>query len=93
MSDVQLLPLNGELLYTFDFSADVPDQATVSQIDYVVPSQLTQFVDSDNLGAAKGTAGLKVHSSGKHGMTLQVECKATLSNQEKVVKYLTIRID
>lgn len=93
MSDLQLLPLNGELLYTFDFSAEVPSGTTVTQIDYVVPAQLTQFADSDDLANKKGTAGFRVGASGKHGMTLQVEAKATLSNSEKVPKYLTIRID
>jgi len=90
--DLQLLPINGELLYTFDFTADVPEDVTVDAIDYVVPAQLTQYVDVDDLANFKGTAGFKCSVSGKHGMIVQVECKATLSNSEKVPKYLTIRL-
>lgn len=91
-NDLQLLPINGELLYTFDFSADVPVGATVTAIDYVIPSGLTGYVDSDDLGNNKGTIGLRVNTA-KHGQTYQVEAKAILSNTEKVPKYLTIRID
>ncbi len=94
--DVQLLPRGGELLYTFDFSADIPASSpavSISSIDYTVPAELTQFADSDSLSAYKGTAGFRWHATdGKHGMTLLVKCVATLSNTEKVPKYLTIRL-
>jgi len=93
MSDLQLLPINGELLYTFDFTNEVPAAVTVTAIDYVVPVQLAQFADSDDLANKKGTIGLRKGTSGAHGQTLQVEAKATLSNNEKVPKYLTVRID
>lgn len=92
MSDLQLLALTGELLYTFNFAAECADPLTVSSIDYVVPSQLTQFADSDDLVNKKGTIGLRVSASGLHGQTCVVEAKATLSNTEKVTKYLTVRI-
>lgn len=93
MSDLQLLPINGELLYTFDWSPDVTGSVTVTAIDYVVPAQLVQFADSDDLVNKKGTIGLRKGATGAHGQTLQVEGKATLSNGEKVPKYVTIRID
>ena len=92
MSDLQLLAVTGELLYTFDFTLEVPGAATVTAIDYVVPTQLTQFADSDDLANKKGTIGLRVSGSGLHGHTCVVEAKATLSNSEKVTKYLTVRV-
>lgn len=93
MSFLTLLPLNGELLYTFDFTDTVPDNATIVSIDYAVPSQLTQFADLDDLGNKKGSIGLKAHASnGKHGQTLIVTATANLSNNEKVASHLTIRL-
>lgn len=92
MSALQLLPINGELLYTFDFSAEVPDAVTVDSIDYTLPSQLESFADVDALASKKGTIGLRATATGTHGMTLQVEATANLSNSEKVVQYLTVRL-
>jgi hypothetical protein len=93
MSDLQLLPLGGELLYTFDFTLEVPSLVTVTGIDYTVPSELTQFADNDDLANKKGTIGLRAHATnGKHGQTAQVKAVATLSNTEKVPKYLAIRL-
>lgn len=93
MSDLQLLALGGELLYTFDFALEVTDPVTVTGIDYTVPSELTQFADSDDLPNKKGTIGLRPHATnGKHGQTVQVKAVATLSNSEKVPKFMTVRI-
>ena len=96
MSDLQLLPIGGELLYTFDFALEVPQASpltTVTGIDYTVPSELTQFADNDDLANKKGTIGLKPHATnGKHGQTVQVRAVANLSNTEKVAKFMTVRI-
>lgn len=95
MSDIQLLPLNGELFYTFDFTDEIPSGISITQIDYVVPAQLVQFADSDDLANKKGTAGFRKGATGAHGQTLVVEAKAITSSSppEKIPKYLTIRID
>lgn len=92
MSDFQLLPLTGELLYTFDFSAEVPESVDVESVAYTVPAQLTQMDTSDDLDNARSTILLKASASGKHAMTLQVQAQATLSNSEKLDKYMTVRL-
>jgi hypothetical protein len=88
--------MGGELLYTFDFSEQIPassPQVSISAIDYTIPSELTSIADTDDLANYKGTLGLKPHATnGKHGQTLLVKAVASLSNSEKVPLYLTIRI-
>ncbi len=92
-ADLQLLVIGSKLLYTFDFSAEVPSPATVTGIDYTLPSQLSSFVDQDDLANSKGTLGLEAHTTnGKHGQTVQVKAVATLTNNEKVTQLLNVRL-
>ena len=88
-SDLQALAKDGKLLYTFDWAAEVPAAVTInSPVVYVIPSPLSQFASSEDLGNKKSTIGLQ---GALHGETYQVQAKATLSNTEVVVKNLTVR--
>lgn len=87
-NDLQALAVNGKLLYTFDWSDVMPAGQTLNSIDYVLPTPLTTFADSDDLANFKGTVGIQ---GAVHGATYQVQAKGTLSNGEHVVKNLTIR--
>jgi hypothetical protein len=92
-ADLQLLPINGQLLYTFDWTPDVPGGATLTAVDYVLPagSKLTQFADSDDLPNRRGTIGLR-NNTARKGDTYEIEARGTLSNGEQVPKYMTLRI-
>ena len=88
MSDLQAFHVGGKLLYTFDWTAEVPATVTITQIDYVLPVGITQFADSDDLANFNGTGGFQGFA---HGGTYQVVAKATLSNAEIIPKTLTVR--
>ena len=89
MSDLQAFHVGGKLLYTFDWTLEMPaGGVTISSIDYVLPTGITQFADSDDLVNFKGTGGFQGFA---HGGTYQVVAKATLSNQESIPKTLTVR--
>jgi hypothetical protein len=93
-ADLQLLPINGELLYTFDWSVDVPAGVSMSAASYIIPAALEKFTQVDDLANKKSTVGFRSNAgAAKHGQTFVVEAKATLSNSEKPPKYLTIRMD
>lgn len=88
MSDLQAFHVGGKLLYTFDWSAEIPGAATMSAIDYVLPTGVTQFADADDLVNFRGTGGFEGFA---HGQTYQIVAKATLSNSEVIPKTLTVR--
>ena len=95
MSALQLLALSGELIYTFDFSAEIPATSpatSVSSVTVTVPAELTKVGQTDDLANKRTNVLLKAAAGGKHGMSLQVEAKATLSNTEKIVQYMTVRL-
>jgi hypothetical protein len=87
-ADLQALAVAGQLLYTFDWAAEVPAAVTIISVAYVLPSPLTQFASSEDFGNKKSTIGLQ---GALHGETYQVRATATLSNTEQVVKNLSVR--
>lgn len=89
MNDLQVFHVGGKLLYTFDWKAEIPAGATMTQIDYVLPTGgITQFADSDDLVNFRGTGGFQGFA---HGGTYQVVAKATLSNLKVIPKTMTVR--
>lgn len=85
MNDLHLLPVEGEIAYTFDFSDVVIAPATVTAI-VITAGDLTAFNQTDDLANKKTTVGLK---GAVHGVTYNVQARATLSNGEKVPKDAT----
>jgi hypothetical protein len=88
MSDLFAHAPAGELLYTFDWSADVPSGVSITQVDYTLPSPLQSFADADDFPNKRSTIGIR---GVLHGATYQVHALATLSSGEKVPKTLVIR--
>lgn len=86
MSDLFLIPVDGELAYTFDFSDVVIAPTTVTAIAVSAPSPLTAFGQTDDLANKKTVVGLK---GAAHGQRYVVQALATLSNGEKVPKDAT----
>lgn len=83
MSDLLLLPCDGELAFQFDFTDMVVAPTTLVSVTYTVPSPLTAFGQTDDLANFKSTIGLK---GAVHGQTYVVQALGTLSNGEKVPK-------
>lgn len=83
MNDLQLIPVDGEIAYTFDFSDVVIAPATLVSVSYTIPSPLTGFNQTDDLVNKKSTIGLK---GAVHGQTYVVQALGVLSNGEKVPK-------
>lgn len=78
-----------ELIWTFDFAAEVPAGVTVSSILTTVPSGLTKEAETQDLANRKSAVRI---SGGTHGQTYLVKSVATLSNSEKVEGFLTLRV-
>ncbi|HRC61642.1 MAG TPA: hypothetical protein PLX85_00275 [Dehalococcoidia bacterium] len=76
------------LIYTFDFSDEVPAGVSVTAIAIVAPAPLTTSGKTDDLPNKQ----TRVLISGAiHGQTYQVEATATLSNGETVPLSATLR--
>lgn len=88
MSDVFVQDVTGELLYTFDFSADVPLGVTVTSIDVTAPAPLALFASSNDYANKRKTVGLRGFL---HGAIYQVLAVATLDSSEKQPKTITVR--
>ena len=100
-NDLQVLAVDGKLLYTFDWTAEIPASSpltTISSVAYSVPSAaaspapasdvLTFFTTSNAFSSYQATIGIQ---NAIHGKTYQVQAAATLSNGEVVVKDITIK--
>ena len=81
-----LLHPNESLVYTFDFSGDLPVSVTVISVVVSVPSPMTQTG-----GSLTGAAYTVLLSGVVHGVTYNVNALATLSNGELVSRTVAIR--
>ena len=90
MNDFQLLPVGGELYYTPDFSADVPEDVTVSAIAFTVEpaASLTLEAQADDLASCRSSIRV---SGSQHMRHYVVKAAATLSNGETLVRSISIR--
>ncbi len=88
MSDLQVLGPSGKLLYTFDFTDEIPAGQTLTGVAFTVPPPLAVYATSPDLANKKSTVGLQ---SSVHGGTYQVRADGTLSNGEIIPKTLTVR--
>lgn len=78
----------GELLYTFDWSADIPVGVALSSVAYTVPIPLDKYIDTPDIANKKSTIGLR---GAVHAGLYEVLALATLNSGEKVPKAITIR--
>lgn len=87
MADLFTHAPGGELLYTFDFTNEVPDGAAITGIDYEVPAPVEKYVDSDDLANKRGVIGLRgVPNGGPYLIT----AIATINNGEKAPLTLVV---
>lgn len=76
-----LLDPDAGLIYTFDFSSEVPSGASITSITITAPAPLTVTGKTDDLPNKTSRALL---SGAVHGMVYQVEAKALLNNGETI---------
>ena len=87
MNDFQFLPVESALFYTADFTDMLPAAVTVTACVWTCSPALTVGSQTDDFAHAKST--VKV-SGGTHGITYNLQAKATLSNSEIVVKDIAL---
>ena len=83
-----LIDPDAGLIYTFDFSADVPSGVNVTAITVTAPSPMTANAKTDDLPNKQTRVRL---GGAVHGSTYQVEARATLDNGETVPLTATFR--
>lgn len=88
MSEHFLLNVGAELLYTFDFSADISAPATLASVTYSADSPLVTFGQLDDLTNKRSTIGVK---GAAHGNTYVLQATGTTSLGEKIVKDVTLQ--
>lgn len=76
-----LIDPDAGLIYTFDFSSEVPSGVSVTSITITAPSPLVVTGKTDDL-TNKSTRALL--SGAVHGMVYQVEARAVLNNGETI---------
>ena len=87
MNDHQLLPVEGALAYTVDFTDVLPAAVTVTACVWSSTPALTLDSQSDNFANNKST----IKASGAaHGVTYTLQAKGTGSNGETYVKDITV---
>jgi len=78
-----------ELIYQFDFSAEVPAGVSVSSVTIVAPAPLTVSGKTDDL---PNKASKALFSGGLHGGIYECVGTATLNNGEKIDESFTLRV-
>lgn len=86
MNDFQVIPVTGKLLFTVDFTDQVPTGVTVTQVIWSAVPALTLNGQSNDLANKKSSIRAELPS---HGVTYQVKAVATLENGEEVPKFWT----
>ena len=90
MNAFQLLPVQGKLAYTFDFSDVIPSTSpltTVSSITVTADSAVTVGTQTDVLASYKTTV---IFSGLSHAGQYLAQAIAVLSNGEEIPKDLTL---
>jgi hypothetical protein len=96
MAALQFIATNGKLLFTFDWTLEIPStspETTISSVEYVLPSntsppELVTFTTSEDFANYLSTVGLE---GAVHGKTYYVAALATLSNGEVVAQGVTLK--
>jgi hypothetical protein len=89
MNDYQVLPVGGELIYTPDFSADVPAGSAVTAIAFTVEPAGSLALAGQSNDYAEGQASIRVSGSA-HGGRYTLKATATLDNGEVIPKFIAI---
>lgn len=83
MNDYQVLPVQGDLAYTVDFTDVLPAAVTLSSVAWTISPQITLASQSNDYANALST--IKV-SGATHAVQYVLQALGTLSNGEVVPK-------
>lgn len=83
MNDFQVIPVEAGLLYTFDWTTEVPVAGSISSVAWSISPSITLGTQVDDFANKRST--IKV-SGAAHGVVYNLQAKATLSNGEIVPK-------
>ena len=89
-NDLQLLPVSGELAYTWDFSDVIPSTSpltvTLASVAFTADTPLTVGSQTDDLSNYRSTV---IISGAVHAGVYVVQALGTLSNGEVIPKDVT----
>lgn len=88
MNSIQLKTPGADLVFTYDWSDDIPDGVDLVSVVNTLPSDLT--IETEQVDAANKQSTVKI-SGGLHGQRYYVEALATLSDGEEVPAGFIIR--
>jgi len=86
MTDLYLLPVGGDLYWTFDFTDEISAPGTL--VSVTITSALTLEDQSDDVGNKQSSVRI---TGAQHGITYTVTAVGLTSTGEDVVKSITIR--
>ena len=87
MNDFQVLPVEAGRAYTVDFTDDLPAGVTVTAVAFSISPSIT--LDSQDDDFANNRSTIKV-SGAVHGVTYNLQAKATYSNGETYPKDIAL---
>lgn len=93
MNDYQMIPVEGEMLYTVDYTAELPTGVTLTAVAWTISPQtgspLAPTLGSQSNDYANAKSSIKV-SSLTHAQTYVLQSKGTLSNGEVIPKDISL---
>lgn len=87
MNDHQIIPVQGELAYTVDFTDVIPATVTLSSVAWTISPSITLANQANDY--ANGKCTIKV-SGAVHGMPYMLQALGTLSNGEVIPKDIAL---
>ena len=89
MAEIQLKTPDADLVYTFDWSDDVPDGAQIQNVEHTVPDPLVRVLQQTDSTNKLSTVQI---SGGVHGKIYLVKALATLDEGEGIPGSFTLRV-
>jgi len=86
---IQLKTPGADLLYTFDWTADLPPEVSLDSVEHTVPPPLERV--SQQTDAANGLSTVMI-GGGEHGKLYLITALATLTDGEEVPGSFTLRV-
>lgn len=88
-AQIQLKTPDADLVYTFDWSDDIPDGVQLDSVVHLVPAPLEIELEQTDPATNRSTVQI---SGGVHGKTYLVKALATLTEGEDIPGMFTLRV-
>lgn len=89
MADPELKTPNASLIYTFDWSLNIPEGETLVEVTHTLPAPLSKDLEQTDTEGLRSTVQI---SGGVHGGRYWIEAEATLSDGETVPGGFLLRV-